>query len=162
MACASESECESLKKKKIATVNCAKFGGTYYGVVLVNPETYMLHSRNVAEGRVQQRYLLASQRPVNFTAEESKVLLSSDGGCHNLFVITDDETVSVLNHIFEEEHIAFAIGGVVGINLFQIDERLRCHRATWKICGHHEKFVELRPKFRANLNGQSTLHYSIA
>ena len=164
MDCASENASESLKGKEIATVNCATFGGTYYGVVPVSQETYMLHARFVDKSKKQQRYLLASQLPVNFTAAESKVLLSDEGACHNLFVITDVGTVSVLNHIFSKEYVAFAIGGRDCINLFQIDERLRCHRATFVIDGNHEGVVELRPKFKGQgeFDGQSTLHHSIA
>ena len=174
MDCASGNPSESLKGKTLANVKCAKFGGTYYGVVPVGEVMYMLHARFVDKRKEQQRYLHASHKPVNFTAAQDKILLSSDGACHNLFVITDDATVSVLNHIFSKEYVAFAIGGQHsispklagrdGINLFQIDESLRCHRATFVIDGNHEGVVELRPKCkgRGEFDGQSTLHYSIA
>ena len=165
---------ETLEGKLMEKVKCPKLGGTYYGVVPVGWDKYLLHGRFVVKGKEQQQYALASEKPINFSVKEDQVLLNYDGACHNLFAITDDGTIPVLNQIFSKENVAYAIGGQHssksqlagrdGIHLFTIDNKLQCKRATFVINGRHEGVVELRPKFQGQgeFDGQSAIHYSVA
>ena len=163
-----------LNGKLMEKVNCAILGGTYYGVVPIGHKEYLLHGRFLAKRNEQQRYVLASKKPINFCVTKDEVLLNYDGACHNLYCITDEETISVLNHRFSNEEVAYAIGGEHssksqlagrdGINLFTIDEHLKCERATFVINGSHEGVVEMRPKCKGQgeFDGQSAIHYSVA
>ena len=158
-------------------VNCDYLGGTYYGVFPVEiPQNKInvLHARFTEKKREFQRYFLGGWLPTNFTTPQANTFMNNDGASHNFFVITDEETISMLNTLFGKEYVAYGIGGQhtmdnklagrEGINLFYIDENLKPHRQYFVIDGEHKGVVELRPKCqgRGEFDGQSSIHYSIA